>query len=107
MLYLGDGLRQGKVSETQTLYLFPDFSDPMTFYALPNFPHIAKMDGGAPAIRLLVYREDLDVDLSWPPQLIEDARSKLRIEDQLAAKPRISPIFFSKGSVKLMLLDAV
>ena len=122
MLYLGAGVRQVKVSETQTLFLFPDFSDPGLFFYLPNFPHIAKMDGGAPAIRLLVVREDLDaipdtapeavgllsldVDLSWPPQVIEDARSKLRIEDRLAEKPRLAPIFFSKGSVQLMLLDA-
>jgi hypothetical protein len=38
--------------------------------------------------------------------VIERAASKLRVEDGLAQKPRLTPIFFSKGSVKLMLLDA-
>ena len=122
MLYLGAGMRQVKVSESQSLLVFPDFSDTGLFHYLPNLPHIATMEGGAPAIRLLVVREDLDaipdnaadavgllsldVDLSWPPQVIEDARSKLRIEDRLADKPRLTPIFFTKGSVQLMLLDA-
>lgn len=123
MMYLGGGMRQVKVGENQALYVFPDFSDASQYYYLPNFPHIAKLEGGAPAIHLLVYREDLDtiadddpeavaflsldVDLAWPPQMIEDAASRLRIEDQLAEKPRLTPIFFHKGAVKLMLLDAV
>jgi hypothetical protein len=123
MLYLGSGLRQIKASEHQTLYVFPDFSDPTQFYYLPNFPHIARMEDGSPAIRLLVFRDDvdttgaadpdavgfvsLDVDLAWPPDVIERAASKLRVEDGLAQAPRLTPIFFHKGSVKLMLLDAV
>jgi len=122
MLYLGAGMRQVKVSGNRTFLVLPDFTDLGLFYCLPNLPHIATMEGGAPAIRLLVVREDLDaipdnaadavgllsldVDLSWPPQVIEDARSKLRIEDRLADKPRLTPIFFTKGSVQLMLLDA-
>ena len=123
MLYLGSGMRQVKVGEDKTLYVLPDFSDETQFYCLPNIPHIAKMEDGTPAIRMLVYREDLDtlpdnapevvaflsldVDLAWPPELIEEAASRLRIEDRLPQKPRLTPIFFTKGSVKLMLLDAV
>lgn len=122
MLYLGGGMRQVKVGENQAISVFPDFSDPNQFYYLPNYPHIARMEDNTPAIRLLVYREDLDtideddpeavaflsldVDLAWPPDVIERAASKLRVEDGLAQKPRLTPIFFSKGSVKLMLLDA-
>lgn len=123
MLYLGGGMRQVKVGEDRALCVFPDFSDTGQFYYLPNFPHVAKMEDGTPAIRLLVFREDLDtigeddpeavaflsldVDLSWPPEVIEEAASQLRLEDQLQTKPRLTPIFFSSGSVKLMLLDAV
>ena len=123
MLYLGGGMRQVKAGEGVALNVLPDFSDPNLFYYLPNFPHIAKMEDGVPAIRLLVYREDLDtipdnapeataflsldVDLAWPPEVLDEAASKLRLEDQLAQKPRLTPIFFTKGSVKLMLLDAV
>ncbi len=122
MLYLGQGVTQIKIDENRALYVFPDFSDPMQFYYLPNAPHIAKMDDGAPAIRLLVYREDLDtvapgaddavaflsldVDLSWEPDAIEAARAKLRADNNLEQKPRLTPIFFRSGAVKLMLLDA-
>lgn len=122
MLYLGGGMRQVKVGDDRALAVFPDFSDPNQFFYLPNFPHIAKMEDGTPAIRLLVFREDLDtiddddpeavaflsldVDLAWPPDLIEEAASQLRLEDRLDGKPRLTPIFFSSGSVKLMLLDA-
>jgi hypothetical protein len=122
MLYLGGGMRQVKVGEGKTFIVLPDFSDTTQFYYLPNYPHIAKMEDGVPAIRMLVYREDLDtvpdnapeavaflsldVDLAWPPEVIDEAASKLRIEDQLQKKPRLTPIFFTKGSVKLMLLDA-
>jgi hypothetical protein len=123
MLYLGGGMRQIKAGEHETLYVFPDFSNTSLFYYLPNFPHVAKMEDGSPAIRLLVYRQDLedigatepdavgflslDVDLAWPPDVIDRAASKLRVEDRLPDKPRLMPIFFHKGSVKLMLLDAV
>jgi hypothetical protein len=122
MLYLGNGTRQVKAGDHDTLLLFPDFSDPGQFYYLPNYPHIAKMEDGSPAIRLLVYRQNLDeiadtdpdavaflsldVDLSWDPTLIDHAASKLQVEDRLPTKPRLTPIFFSKGSVKLLLLDA-
>ena len=123
MLYIGAGTRQVKVSDHQTLYLFPDFADRLQFYYLPNFPHVARMDDGSAAIRLLVFRDDLDtiadddpeavgflmldVDLAWPPEAIEKATSQIRAEDALPDKPRLTPIFFRSGSVKLMLLDAV
>jgi hypothetical protein len=122
MLYLGGGIRQVKVGDHDTLQVFSDFSDPRQFYYLPNYPHIAKMEDGAPAIRLIVYRQDLsdiaetdpdavaflslDVDLSWDPDMIDRAASKLQVEDSLPEKPRLTPIFFSKGTVTLMLLDA-
>jgi len=122
MLYLGGGMREVKVGEHDTLQVFADFSDPTQFYYLPNYPHIAKMEDGSPAIRLLVYRQNLDeiaatdpdavaflsldVDLSWDPALLDHAANKLQVEDSLRTKPRLTPIFFTKGSVKLLLLDA-
>ena len=123
MLYLGNGVRQVTVGEDRAISIFPDFTDTNQFYYLPNFPRIAKMEDGSPAIRLLVYREDLDtleegeeeavaflsldVDVGWDPALIDEAASALRLEDGLDQKPRLTPIFFREGSVKLMLLDAV
>lgn len=123
MLYLGAGVREIKVSDSRTMQVFPDFSDKKQFYYLPNFPRIAQMEDGSPAIRLLIFRKELDevrpnsedavaflsldVDLRWDPELIEKARSAISLEDQLNDKPRLTPIFFRQGSVKLMLLDAV
>jgi len=123
MLYLGDGVLEVKVAENRMMQLFPDFSDPTRFFYLPNFPHVAKMEDGTPAIRLLVYLEDLeeleegeeeavaflslDVDVSWPTEMLEEAESKLRMLNNLTENPRLTPIFYRKGSVKLMLLDAV
>lgn len=122
MLYLGAGVREVKVDENRAIQVFPDFSDKNQFYYLPNFPRIAAMEDGTPAIRLLIFREDLDtiadgdeeavaflsldVDVRWDPDLIEEARGKLRTEEQLDQKPRLTPIFFREGTVKLMLLDA-
>jgi len=123
MLYLGAGVREVNVGDGRAIQVFPDFSDENQYYYLPNFPRIAAMEDGTPAIRLLIFREDLDtiddgaeeavaflsldVDVRWDPDLIEDARSTLRSEEQLQEKPRLTPIFFREGSVKLMLLDAV
>lgn len=123
MLYLGAGAREIKVSETRRMQVFPDFSDKTQFYYLPNFPRIALMEDGTPAIRLLVFRDklddvtakaeeavgflSLDVDVRWDPDMIEKARSAISLEDRLDEKPRLTPIFFRQGSVKLMLLDAV
>ena len=123
MLYLGGGMRQVKVGEHQTLYVFPDFSDKQQFYYLPNFPQIAKMEDGSPAIRLLVYREDLDEHSGHGTgcRRFPQSRRRSRVAagsnrergEQAARRKmpwrrsrRLTPIFFSKGSVKLMLLDA-
>jgi hypothetical protein len=122
MLYLGNGIRTLALGE-QNMLLFPDFSDPEQFYVLPNNPHVAKLDDGSPAIGLHVFFPDLstvpddksdavaflslDVDLSWPAESIEQAASRLQVLDNLPRKPRLTPIFFRSGKVKLMLLDAV
>ena len=121
MLYLGDGARQITVGDNKAMYVFPDFSSKEQFYYLPNFPHIAKMEDGAPAIRMLVFREDLDtleegdeeavaflsldVEIGWPADQVDEAASALRLEQGLSQKPRLTPIFYREGSVKLMLLD--
>lgn len=122
MLYLGEGARTLTLGD-QTMHVFPDFSDPLSFYYLPNFPHVAKNVDGSPAIRLIVFREDLstlpegsdeavgflslDVDLSWDPDVVERAARRLQSEANLLETPRLSPILFREGSAKLLLLDAV
>ena len=120
MLDLG-GMREVKVGD-ETMQVFSDSSDPGRFYYLPHYPHIAKMEGGLPAIRLLVYRENLDeiddddpeavaflsldVDLSWDAEVVKKAANGLQRDLGLPRPPQLSPIFFNKGSVKLLLLDA-
>lgn len=122
MLYLGEGARTIELGE-RTMHVFPDFSDPSSFYYLPHFPHVAKSPDGSPAIRLVIFREDLselpdgaeeavgflslDVDLSWDPDDVERAARKIQAQDALPQTPRLSPIFFRQGTAKLMLLDAV
>jgi hypothetical protein len=122
VLYLGEGART-LVIGSKTMHVFPDFSDPRSFYYLPNFPHVAKNPDGSPAIRLLVFREDLstlpagsdeavgflslDVDLSWEPDDVERAARRLQLEGGLLEPPRLSPILFREGSARLLLLDAV
>ncbi len=122
MLYLGEGVREVMVDDDRAMQLFPDFSDPRQFYYLPNFPRIALMPDGSPAIRLIVFREDLDtlpdgsedavgilsldVDLRWEPQDVAEAASRIRLEDDLEGEPRLTPVLFRSGHVRLMLLDA-
>src|SRR5438128_7669950 len=38
----------------------PDYSDPRQFYYFPNRPHLAVDEHNRPAIRFLVYKENLD-----------------------------------------------
>ena len=123
MLDFGAGSREVKVSETRSMQVLPDSSDKTQFYYLPNFPRIALTPDGSPSIRLLIFRKQLDdvatkeedavaflsldVDVRWDPEEVEKARSQICLEDRLKDKPKLTPIFFRQGTVKLMLLDAV
>lgn len=122
MLDFGRGAREVTVDDDQRLMVFPDFTDPGLFYYVPNNPHLATMPDGSLGIRMLVYRQNLDeigedeedavaflsldVDVSWPAEVIEQAANALRMSENLQETPRLVPIFFREGSVKLMLLDA-
>lgn len=122
MLDFSRGTREVRVGDNQRMTLFPDEADANVFHYLPNFPHIATMLDGKPGIKMFVYRENLDdigdddpeavaflsldVDLSWESDLVDEAAAKVRLEDNLMEAPRMTPIFFTKGSTKLMLLDA-
>jgi hypothetical protein len=123
MLDFGAPAREVKVDETTTVEVLADSSDKTQFYYLPNYPRIALTPDGSPSIRLLIFRKQLDevtakeedavgflsldVDLRYNPEQIEKARSVIALEDRLNDKPKLTPIFFRNGTVKLMLLDAV
>lgn len=122
MLDFSRGTREVRVGDNQRMTLFPDEASDNVFHYLPNTPHIAKMQDGTPGIKMWVYRENfddiadddpeavaflgLDVDVSWDSELVKEAAQKIRLEDSLTEAPQMSPIFFTKGSTKLMLLDA-
>ncbi len=116
MLYFAPPVRQ-----YGNMFIFPDNADPKQFYYMPNFPHLAKTETGAPAIQLLVYQADLetvppgqenevgflslDVDLSFSDDEIQKAAARLRTDLNLDSDPTLSPIFFRSGTVRFLLLD--
>lgn len=123
MLYLGEGSREVPVSDDRAMLVFPDFSDPGQFHYLPGFPRLALLEDGSPAFRLIVFREDLDeveedaedavgmlsldVDLRWDPADVEEAARRIRMQDGLEQEPRLTPILFRSGTVRLMLLSSI
>lgn len=104
------------------MMIFSDHADPNQFYFFPNFPHVAKTDEGKPAISLVVFKENLDeldpeaedavaflsldVDLSFTEDELKDARSFIRTELERLDDVKLSPVFFRRGTAKLLLLDA-
>lgn len=104
------------------MVIFADHADPNQFYFFPNFPHVAKTDEGKPAISLVIFKENLDelpedgedavgflsldVDLSFTEDEVKEARAFVRSELQRFDDVKLSPVFFRRGSAKLLLLDA-
>jgi hypothetical protein len=100
--------------------VFPDYDDPNTYYYLPNRPHLA-VDEGRPAIRLLVYKTDLDelkpdeesvagflyfdTTLDWPEATLKKVARKIQDDQRLDRPPRLNPLLYKGGTVRLMFLD--
>ena len=98
-----------------------DFSDPTQFWYYPNAPHLAKDDHGRPVIRFLVYKADLDeiaggddavagflffdTAVDWPEETLDKVASRLRNELNLDQKPRLAPLLYRSGKVRLVFLD--
>ncbi|MFO0648802.1 MAG: hypothetical protein U0326_21355 [Polyangiales bacterium] len=117
MLDLGKPFRQ-----YGNMCVLPDSADPRQFYYLPNTPHLALDAEGRPAIQLLVLREDLDrlapdaedavaflsfdVDVSFPEEAVKAARAQLRRDLDLDEEPKLAPLLYRSGAVRLLLLDA-
>lgn len=99
----------------------PDNTDPQQFYYFPDRPHLAVDEQGRPAIRLIIYKENLDelpegeehaagflvfdTVLSWPQKLLDKVATKLQDALNLRDPPRLTPLLFKSGSVRLMFLD--
>lgn len=97
----------------------PDYNDEKQFFYFPNRPHIAN-DDGHPAIRLLVYKSDLDelepeqesvagflyfdTTLEWPEATLKKVAQKIMEDRNLDQLPRLSPLLYKSGSVRLIFL---
>jgi hypothetical protein len=100
-----------------------DYSDPSQFWYFPDRPKLATDEHGRPAIRFLVYKEDLseiaggedvgagflffDTVLSWPEETLKKVAARLRQDLDLNEEPRLAPLLYTAGKVKLIFLDRV
>lgn len=98
----------------------PDYDDPYQFYYFPDRPHVA-VDNGHPAIRLLVYKANLDdlkpeeesvagffyfdTTLEWPEATLKKVAKKIQDDRNLDRLPRLSPLLYKSGTVRLIFLD--
>jgi hypothetical protein len=99
----------------------PDTADPTQYYYFPSSPHLARDDHGRPAIRLMVYREDLetlpagqdeaagflvlDTALDWPAETLTRVARKIAGQRDLPATPRLVPVPFTAGTVRFFVFD--
>jgi hypothetical protein len=99
--------------------IFPDDSDPLQYYFLPMMPHLSTTKDPAtgndvPVIQLIEYEGsagtggfiNFDVNLGIDPDALQDVAAKLKRQAHLSDAPRLSPVTFVDGSVKLLILGA-
>lgn len=100
--------------------VFPDESDPLQFYYLPMMPHFTMVTDPAtnkqtPQLQLIEYEGaagtggfiNFDVNLGIEdPSTLDDVGNEIQRQLNLASKPRLSPVTFVDGSVKLLILGA-
>ena len=100
--------------------IVPDYDDPFQYYYFPNRPHLA-IDDGHPAVRLLVYKANLDelkpeeesvagffyfdTTLEWPEDTLKKVAKKIQDQENLDRLPRMSPLLYKEGTVRLIFLD--
>ena len=99
--------------------LFRDHADPLQWYFGPLMPHFSTEfdeDAGAdiPRLSLIKYRGDtgsggflnFDVDLGVKPDKLDDIAARIMSSEGLDDRPRLAPIPYVDGSVRLMMLGA-
>jgi hypothetical protein len=99
-----------------------DYSDPTQYWYYPNRPRIAVDEQGRPAVRLLIYKEILknldaaddevaagflifDTTLAWEPERLEAAAARIKQDQDLDELPRLSPLLYKSGKVRMTFLD--
>ncbi len=99
--------------------VFRDHADPMQWYFGPLMPHFStefdeEVEADIPRLSLIKYRGDtgsggflnFDVDLGVKPEKLDEISTRLMALEQLDDKPRLAPIPYVDGSVRLMMLGA-
>ena len=99
--------------------VFPDHQDPLQFYFLPLMPRLTTAHDVAsnldlPRIQLIEYEGsagtggfiNFDVNLGVDQDILDDVASQLRRQAHLSDLPRLSPVTFVDGTVKLLILGA-
>ena len=101
--------------------VYPDYSDPRQFYYLPDRPHLAVDEHNRPAVRFLVYKANLDdvsagqetvtgffifdTSLAWPEATLTKVAQKIQDDYNLDQPPRLAPLLYKSGTVRLVFLD--
>jgi len=99
--------------------LFRDHADPLQWYFGPLMPHFStefdeEVDADIPRLSLIKYRGDtgsggflnFDVDLGIKDEKRDELETRIMSLEQLDERPRLSPINYVDGSVRLMMLGA-
>ena len=97
--------------------IFPDHADPLQFYFLPMMPHLstakdAVSGADLPQLQLIEYEGaagtggfiNFDVNLGIDDDSLASVKEKLRQQAHLDDTPRLSPVTFVDGSVRLLIL---
>src|SRR5687767_13386665 len=99
----------------------PDYTDNRQFYYYPNRPQLAVDEQNRPAIRFILFRENLDevpegeehavgflvfdTSLAWPEKTLDKVARKIQDDLDLDELPRLAPLLFKSGTVRLVFLD--
>ncbi len=99
--------------------LFPDHADRLQYYYLPMMPHLTvskDMASGSdvPQLQLIEYAGaagtggfiNFDVNLGLNPDVLTEVAQKLQQQAHLDDAPRLSPVSFIDGAVRLQILGA-
>jgi hypothetical protein len=99
--------------------VFPDHQDPLQFYYLPMMPHLTMVTDpstnvSTPQIQLIEYEGsagtggfiDFDVNIGIDQSALSEVANQIEHQLNLTSTPRLSPVTFTDGAVKLLILGA-
>jgi len=98
--------------------IFPDHADPLQFYYLPMMPHLTMVKDSSgknlPQLQLIEYTGaagsggfiNFDVNLGLDDDALTEVTQELKRQAKLTDNPRLSPVTFVDGTVRLLILGA-